>query len=54
MQWSSDAVEIDRVVLASGNLGLCGQQFWLAPRPERTLTPWIDATTVQLSLEPHT
>lgn len=35
----------------SGNLGACGQQFWLGPaRAGRTLTLWIDTTTVHLSL----
>jgi hypothetical protein len=30
-----DAVEIDRVVPASGNLGICGQQFgWVQPGPD--------------------
>jgi hypothetical protein len=47
-----DAVEIDRVVSASGNLGVCGQQFWLGPqRAGRTLTLWIDTTTVHLNLD---
>jgi hypothetical protein len=47
-----DAVEIDRIVPASGNLGVCGQQFWLGPaRAGRTLTLWIDTTTVHLSLD---
>lgn len=47
-----DAVEIDRVVPASGNLRVCGQKFWLGPdRAGRTLTLWIDTTTVHLSLE---
>ncbi|MCA1836690.1 MAG: IS481 family transposase [Actinobacteria bacterium] len=47
-----DAVEIDRLVPASGNLGVCGQQFWLGPaRAGRTLTLWIDTTTVHLSLD---
>ena len=47
-----DAVEIDRLVPASGNLGICGQQFWLGPaRAGRTLTLWIDTTTVHLSLD---
>jgi hypothetical protein len=49
---SSDAVEIDRIVPASGNLGVCDQQFWLGPtRAGRTLTLWIDTTTVHLSLD---
>jgi transposase InsO family protein len=47
-----DAVEIDRVVPVSGNLGVCGQQFWLGPqRAGRTLTLWIDTTTVHLSID---
>jgi hypothetical protein len=30
-----DAVEIDRIVPASGNLGVCGQQFgWVRPGPD--------------------
>ena len=46
-----DAVEIDRIVPVSGNLGVCGQQFWLGPaRAGRKLTLWIDTTTVHLSL----
>lgn len=47
-----DAVELDRVVPASGNLGICGQQFWLGPaRAGHKLTLWIDTTTVHLSLD---
>ncbi len=47
-----DAVEIDRIVPASGNLGICGQQFWLGPaRAGRKLTLCIDTTTVHLSLD---
>jgi transposase InsO family protein len=46
------AVEIDRVVPASGNLAVCGQQFWLGPlRAGRTLTLWADATVVHLLLD---
>jgi hypothetical protein len=38
--------------LAGGNLGVCGQHFWLGPaRTGRTLTLRIDTTTVHLSLE---
>jgi hypothetical protein len=49
---TSDAVEIDRIVPTSGNLGVCGQQFWLGPqRAGRTLTLWIDTTTVHLSID---
>jgi hypothetical protein len=48
---TSNAVEIDRIVPASGNLGICGQQFWLGPaRAGHKLTLWIDTTTVHLSL----
>jgi transposase InsO family protein len=47
-----NAVEIDRIVPTSGNLGVCGQQFWLGPqRAGRTLTLWIDTTTVHLSID---
>jgi hypothetical protein len=49
---AGEAVEIDRIVPASGNLGVCGQQFWLGPaRTGRTLTLWIDTTTVHLSID---
>jgi hypothetical protein len=38
--------------LASGNLALCGQQFWLGPaRAARRLTLWINTTTVHLGLD---
>jgi len=45
------AVEIDRVVPASGNLAVRGQQFWLGP--DRAGTPirlWADTTVVHLFL----
>jgi transposase InsO family protein len=46
------AVEVTRTVPASGNLTLCGQQFWLGPaRAGRTITLWADATVVHLILE---
>jgi hypothetical protein len=46
------AVEIDRVVPASGNLGVCGQQFWLGTQlAGRLVTLWIDTTTVHLALD---
>jgi Integrase core domain len=45
------AVEVTRVVPASGNLGLCGQQFWLGPtHAGRQLTVWADTTVVHLLL----
>lgn len=28
---TAEAVEIDRVLPVSGNLAICGQQFWLGP-----------------------
>jgi hypothetical protein len=41
-----DAVEIERFVPASGNLRVCGQQFWLGPaQAGSTLTLWMDITT---------
>jgi hypothetical protein len=47
-----EAVEIDRIVPTSGNLGVCGQQFWLGPqRAGRTLSLWLDTTTVHLSID---
>jgi hypothetical protein len=45
-------VEIDRVVPASGNLGVCGQQFWLGTgQAGRLVTLWIDTSTVHLALD---
>jgi hypothetical protein len=44
------AVEIDRMIPASGNLTVCGQQFWLGPAYGGvTITLWADATVVHLS-----
>jgi len=46
-----DAVEVDRVVPASGNLQVGGQQFWLGPhRAGQPVTLWIDTTTVHVAL----
>jgi hypothetical protein len=43
------AVEVERVVPASGNLGVGGQQFWLGPaRAGQTITLWADTTVVHL------
>ena len=45
------AVEIDRVVPASGNLKVLPQQFWLGPAlAGSVLTLWIDTQTVHLSI----
>jgi hypothetical protein len=43
------AVEVTRTVPASGNLGVCGQQFWLGPvQAGREVTLWADTTVVHL------
>lgn len=43
------AVEFARVVPHSGNLCVCGQQFWLGPdRAGATVAFWADATVVHL------
>jgi Integrase core domain len=43
------AVEVTRTVPASGNLGVCGQQFWLGPvQAGRDVTLWADTTVVHL------
>jgi hypothetical protein len=45
------AVEFTRVIPASGNLCVCGQQFWLGPdRAGTTITFWADTTVVHLLL----
>lgn len=45
-------MEIDRVVPASGNLGVCGQQFWLGTgQAGRLVRLWIDTSTVHLALD---
>jgi hypothetical protein len=50
-QPGSDAIELERVVPASGNLTIGPQQFWLGPaRAGQTVSFWIDTTTVHLSL----
>jgi transposase InsO family protein len=46
-----DAVEVDRVVPASGNMTIGPQQFWLGTsRTGQTVSFWIDTTTVHLSI----
>jgi len=50
VQWP-DAVEIDRVVPASGNMSIGPQQFWLGPaRTGQQVRFWIDTVTVHLSI----
>ena len=48
------AVEIDRVIPASGNLRVGPQQFWLGPtRAGQTITLWIDTQTVYVRIGQH-
>ena len=50
VQWP-DAIEIDRVVPASGNMAIGPQQFWLGTsRTGQDVRFWIDTTTVHLSI----
>ncbi|WP_203925036.1 integrase core domain-containing protein, partial [Rugosimonospora africana] len=43
------AVEVTRTVPASGNMTICGQQFWLGPdRAGTPVTFWADTTVVHL------
>ena len=50
VQWP-DAVEIDRVVPAPGNMSIGPQQFWLGPaRTGQQVRFWIDTATVHLSI----
>ncbi|AEE47588.1 integrase catalytic region [Cellulomonas fimi ATCC 484] len=45
------AVEFDRVVPASGNLAICGSQFWLGPqRAGQVVRFWVDCQWVHLSV----
>ena len=44
-------VEFERVVPASGNLGVAGKQFWLGPaRAGVTVTLWADHDVIHLSI----
>ncbi|MFE9692345.1 IS481 family transposase [Micromonospora sp. NPDC005806] len=46
------AVEVTRRVPASGNLTVCGQQFWLSPtRAGLPVTLWADTTVVHLLVD---
>ncbi|WP_234581867.1 IS481 family transposase [Micromonospora sp. MH99] len=46
------AVEVTRLVPASGNLTVCGQQFWLSPtRAGLPVTLWADTAVVHLLLD---
>jgi transposase InsO family protein len=45
------AVELDKVVPASGNMSLCGSQFWLGvPRAGQRVRFWVDCEWVHLSI----
>ena len=47
----ADAVEVDRVVPASGIQRVAGQRFWLGPhRAGQSVTLWIDTTTARLAV----
>ena len=49
-----DAVELDRVVPASGNLWLAGQQIWLGPAlAGRTIRIWAGLDRVHVLLDGH-
>jgi hypothetical protein len=45
-------VEVDRVVPASGNVQLGGQQVWLGPALSgRQITVWVDAVSLHVLLD---
>ena len=45
------AVELEKVVPASGNMSLCGQQFWLGPaRAGQLVQFWVDCDLIHLSI----
>ena len=49
MSWSGGPVEFERVVPASGNLGVAGKQFWLGPaRAGQVITFWADVNVIHL------
>ncbi len=49
VEWSCGPVEFERVVPPSGNLQVCGKQFWLGPaRSGVTVTFWADADVIHL------
>jgi transposase InsO family protein len=48
---SGAAIELERVVPPSGNMWLCGHQFWLGPeRSGQVVRFWIDCEWVHLSI----
>ncbi|GGP02521.1 hypothetical protein GCM10012278_10090 [Nonomuraea glycinis] len=47
--WSGGPIEFERVVPASGNLGVAGKQFWLGPaRAGQVITFWADVNVIHL------
>jgi transposase InsO family protein len=47
--WPGGPIEFDRVVPASGNLGVAGKQFWLGPaRAGQVITFWADVNVIHL------
>jgi transposase InsO family protein len=47
--WTGQAVEFDRIVPASGNLGVAGKQFWLGPAKAGVkVTFWADSQVIHL------
>ena len=47
-----DAIEIERIVPASGNMTIGPQQFWLGTsRTGQSVSFWIDTTTVHMSID---
>lgn len=47
--WPGGPVEFERVVPASGNLGVAGKQFWLGPaRAGQVITFWADTDVIHL------
>ena len=46
-----EAVELEKVVPAAGNMALCGQQFWLGPaRAGQFVSFWVDCNWVHLTI----
>lgn len=49
VSWPGGPVEFERVVPASGNLGVAGKQFWLGPaRAGQVITFWADVNVIHL------
>jgi hypothetical protein len=47
--WPGGLIEFERVVPASGNLGVAGKQFWLGTsRAGQVITFWADTDVIHL------